>query len=310
MRDKGFNIYMLCLMEFLFFGYVADGFASGSNILNIIRQFSVLGIMVTGQCVVMISGCVDFSVGEQIAMDGMFLAMLLVHVKLPVWIAVSVTLAAGILFGVLNGIICSYLKIEPSLGTFGSMIFLNGLVYVIFKGHSILGLSGDLQVVRDFSLLNMPIAFWILVIIGGIGSFILNDTYWGRFLYATGENPEAAGYVGIDSRRIKMQAYIFCGVLTGIAAVITVSYNNAALPYVGNDYMSDCIVACSLGKISLTGGKGRLSEALTSALFVVMLTNGLRIMNMNNNLIGCIKGIILLLTLINYFRISEEIIVD
>lgn len=289
----------------LFFGYTIDGFITPGNLVNIVRQFSVLGLMAAGGGIVLIGGGVDLSVGAQLALDGMIMAMLIVKQGFPVGLAVLATLFFGAFLGLINGGISAGLGIESPLATFGTMIIMDGVVYVISDGQSIFGLPESFQSLGTGYLWGIPISLLVLAAVSAGMLFLLNGTYFGRYLYAAGENAEASNFLGIHSQRMKIFAYTVCGILVSIAAMIALSYNNAAFPYAGGNYLNDCLVVWFFGG-AVSGGRGKMEEILLFALFVVILDNGLQMFGINGAFLGGVKAVLLLLLLWYWYRMKDR----
>lgn len=186
-------IFFLPVIEMLVIGYITGNFFSLNNILNIIYRFSMLGLVVIGMSFVILSGGIDFSAGGQMALSGMLMAILIVQCRIPYAASFFITMAAGMFLGYLNGSISMDFGIEPSLETFGMMIILNGLVYTISGGHSVMGDVKEFQFWTGTASRIFPIAFLTLFLTWVTGKLLLEKTYPGRFLRAVGENPETAG---------------------------------------------------------------------------------------------------------------------
>ena len=293
-------IFFLPVIEMLVIGYITGNFFSLNNILNIIYRFSMLGLVVIGMSFVILSGGIDFSAGGQMALSGMLMAILIVQCRIPYAASFFITMAAGMFLGYLNGSISMDFGIEPSLETFGMMIILNGLVYTISGGHSVMGDVKEFQFWTGTASRIFPIAFLTLFLTWVTGKLLLEKTYPGRFLRAVGENPETAEFIGINSRRIKIFAYMICSFMMTVTAAFMICYNHAATPFSGSEYMSDSLIACCAGGFSLRGGNGRLEEALAAAL--VIFDDGIRTLGASQGITGFIKAVMLLIVLVINFK--------
>ena len=295
-------IFFLPVIEMLVLGYITGNFFSLNNILNIIYRFSMLGLVVIGMSFVILSGGIDFSAGGQMALSGMLMAILIVQCRIPYAASFFITMAAGMFLGYLNGSISMDFGIEPSLETFGMMIILNGLVYTISGGHSVMGDVKEYQFWTGTASRIFPIAFLTLFLTWVTGKLLLEKTYPGRFLRAVGENPETAEFIGINSRRIKIFAYMICSFMMTVTAAFMICYNHAATPFSGSEYMSDSLIACCAGGFSLRGGNGRLEEALAAALALVIFDDGIRTLGASQGITGFIKAVMLLIVLVINFK--------
>lgn len=295
-------IFFLPVIEMLVIGYITGNFFSLNNILNIIYRFSMLGLVVIGMSFVILSGGIDFSAGGQMALSGMLMAILIVQCRIPYAASFFITMAAGMFLGYLNGSISMDFGIKPSLETFGMMIILNGLVYTISGGHSVMGDVKEFQFWTGTASRIFPIAFLTLFLTWVTGKLLLEKTYPGRFLRAVGENPETAEFIGINSRRIKIFAYMICSFMMTVTAAFMICYNHAATPFSGSEYMSDSLIACCAGGFSLRGGNGRLEEALAAALALVIFDDGIRTLGASQGITGFIKAVMLLIVLVINFK--------
>ena len=295
-------ILFLPVIEMLVIGYLTGILFSLNNILNIIYRFSMLGLVVIGMSFVILSGGIDFSAGGQMALSGMLMAILIVQCRIPYAASFFITMAAGMFLGYLNGSISMDFGIEPSLETFGMMIILNGLVYTISGGHSVMGDVKEFQFWTGTASRIFPIAFLTLFLTWVTGKLLLEKTYPGRFLRAVGENPETAEFIGINSRRIKIFAYMICSFMMTVTAAFMICYNHAATPFSGSEYMSDSLIACCAGGFSLRGGNGRLEEALAAALALVIFDDGIRTLGASQGITGFIKAVMLLIVLVINFK--------
>lgn len=299
-------IFLMPVIEMFVLEYITGHFFSMNNILNILYRFFMLGLVVIGMSFVILAGGIDFSVGGQITFFGMMMAILIVRFQIPYAAAFGIVMLTGMFLGYLNGSISIDFKIEPSVETFGMMIILNGLVYTISGGHSIMGEEEIFQFWPGESNKIFGAAFLALFIAYSISKLLLKKTYPGRFLRVVGENFETAEFIGINSRRVKILAYILCSFMMTITAAFTIGYSHVATPFSGSQYMSDSLIACCAGGFSLRGGSGRLEGALMAALILVIFDNGIRMLGLNQGITGFVKAVILLGVLVFSFRRKDQ----
>lgn len=306
-KEKKFSrkpifVLLLPVIEMFVLEYITGHFFNLNNMLNILYRFSMLGLVVIGMSFVILTGGIDFSVGGQIAFSGMLMAILIIRFQFSYAAAFVIATLTGMLIGYLNGSISIDFKIEPSVETFGMMIILNGLVYTISGGHSIIGEGEIFQFWTGESNKIFGAAFLALFIAYSVSKLLLKKTYPGRFLHVVGENFETAEFIGINSRRVKILAYILCSFMMTITATFTIGYSHVATPFSGSEYMSDSLIACCAGGFSLRGGRGRIEGALMAALILVIFDNGMRILGLNQGSTGFVKAVILLGVLVFNFR--------
>ena len=291
---KKFGLYAILVLVFAFFSIFAPHFFSGTNLLNILRQVSIFGTAVIGATIVMIGGGADMSVGGMVAMGGIIAAMAMTAWGLPIWGAILLTILFCCFIGFLNGFLTVTLFIPGFITTLGMMLVLNGMAYVISGGYAIFGLPEDYAFLGQGYVGFVPVPVIIFVVVCIAGTFLMTKTYYGRSVYALGGNPSAANLAGINVKRVTIIAYVLCGFVAALAALMQLSRSNSAQPGVGSSYPFDCMSAAVLGGISMSGGKGKIYGAIVGVLIIGILNNGLQLMGCNANLVDVVKGVILI----------------
>lgn len=291
---KKYGIYILLLVVFGFFAVTAPNFLSYTNVINILRQVSMFGIVVVGVSMVMIGGGMDLSVGMQMAVDGMLVGYMMVNLNMNPLLASLITIVIGCALGAANGIIAVKLHIAPIIVTLGSMLVLQGVAYLITGGYPITGMPEAFKVIGQGHIGVIPVPVIIFAIFVAFGAIVMNKTYLGRHIYALGGNKEAARLAGINVDRLTVMVYTFCGFAASIAALIMVGRTNASQPGAGSSYSFDCMTAACLGGVSIAGGEGRISGTVIGVIILGILDNGLVLMSVNSNWQSVIKGAILL----------------
>lgn len=291
---KKYGIFILLAVVFVFFAAAAPNFLSATNVINIIRQCSMFGIVVVGVSMVMIGGGMDLSVGAQMAVDGMLVGYMMVVLNVPIVIACIITVISGCILGAVNGIIAVKLHIAPIIVTLGTMLVLSGVAYLITGGYPITGMPKAFTPIGQGYVGAIPIPVIIFIIFIIFGWIIMNKTYIGRHIYGLGGNKEAARLAGIDVDKLTILLYTFCGLAASVAALIMVGRTSASQPGAGSSYNFDCMTAACLGGVSIYGGEGKISGTVVGVLILGMLDNGLVLMSVNSNWQSVIKGLILL----------------
>ncbi len=292
---KKFGISLVLLLLIIVFSLVSPAFLTLGNILNIIRQVSMLGIVSVGVTFVMVSGGMDLSVGAQVSLVGMVSAWSMLHLGVsPVW-AVFLGIFTGIMLGFLNGYTAVRLGIHPLIVTLATMTIFRGMGYIICGGLPIFGFPESYKFLGQGYLSIVPIPVIILIFAVILGSFILGRTYFGRYFYAMGGNEEAARLSGLDINRLKVLVYTISGFFAGIAGVILLSRVNSAQPNAGMGYEFDVMTAAVLGGVSIKGGEGKITGVFIGVLIIGVLSNGLILMNVGDYYQNVIKGLVLIM---------------
>lgn len=291
---KKYGIYCILIAIFLFFSITAKNFLSLDNLLNVLRQVSMFGIVVVGVTFVMICGGAELSVGGQMAVSGMLTGILMAKLGVPILPASLIGVLACTLFGTLNGFIAVKLNMFSLIVTLGSMLILQGLAYVITGGYPVFGLPEAFTFLGQGYVWIIPVPVIIFAVIGFIAWFVLKKTYFGRYVYAIGGNTEAARLGGINIEKIRVIVFALSGFVTGIASLIMLSRTNSAQPSAGASYPFDCMTAAVLGGISFAGGEGSIGGSVVGVLIIGILNNGLILLGVDSNWQGVIKGMVLI----------------
>ncbi|MCC2591860.1 ABC transporter permease [Tessaracoccus sp. OS52] len=279
------------LVELMFFSFASPYFLSWTNFVNILTTLSVTGILAAGATILLIGGQFDLSVGSGVAWVGVVLAVTAPIVGLP-W-AIILGVLAGILVGALNGIIVTGIGVNALITTLGSMAIFRGLTLSVGQGQSI-GIPGfDWALIRPFLGIPLPVMVFAVVAIGV--HFLLNNTVYGRSIYAVGSNSSAARLVGINNRRNLFIAFLISGACMAIAGLSTASQLGSTSGTTGTGLEMAAITAVILGGASLGGGVGSMGGTLLGLLIVALLGNGMTLMNINSSWQQVATGALLIL---------------
>ncbi len=292
---KKYGIFIILLIVLLFFSIFAENFFTLSNFVTILRQVSSLGIVIMAMSMIMIAGGMDLSVGGQIAVGGVLVALMMANFKIPWPLIVLTSILIGFLFGLINGILAVKLAIPPMIVTLGTMLILQSASMVITGGYPIYKIYDEIKWIGQGWVGPIPVPVIIFVIIAAITWFLMNKTYIGHYAYAVGGNINAARLSGIDTDMFTVFIFSLGGVFVSIASLIVMTRAASAQPNAGSNTAFDAITAAVLGGISISGGEGEISSALVGVLIIGMLNNGLLLMGLNSNWQGVIKGIVLIL---------------
>ncbi len=281
--------------------FLNEYFFTLSNILNILRQTSVIAILAAGMTLVILTAGIDLSVGSILALCGAFAASM-ISLQIPVYIALPITLLGGTALGSMTGIIIAKGKIQAFIATLVTMTLLRGVTMVYTDGRPIS--TGFTDVSDAFSwfgtgyLFGVPVPVWLMVgVFSGLW-YLLNHTRFGRYIYALGGNEPATLLSGINVDRIKIGVYGICGALSALAGIIITSRLSSAQPTAGMGYELDAIAAVVLGGTSLAGGKGRIMGTLIGALIIGVLNNALNLLDVSSYYQMIVKAMVILLAVL------------
>ncbi|NQT59967.1 MAG: ABC transporter permease [Bacteroidetes bacterium] len=272
-EKQGLLIAFLLLV--IFFSIASDVFLTYSNIVLVLRQVSILGIIACGMTFVIIGGNFDLSVGSLTSLTTVVVVSL--HDKIGPIPAILVALVVGLASGTLAGYLVGYLKLNSMIITLGLLGVLQAitLIYTGGKYSRITDPEGTWFgfIGRGF-ILGMPFPVIILAVLILIFAIILMKTVFGRQLLAVGGNPVASKFSGIRETRIIMLTFMASGLVTGIGGVLLGSRIMAAQNYIGEGYEFQVITGVILGGTSLLGGEGNIFKSFLGILIVGMLMNG------------------------------------
>ncbi|MEG2623801.1 MAG: ABC transporter permease, partial [Clostridia bacterium] len=271
-------------------------FLKVDNIMTIALQTAITAITAYGMTFVIVSGAVDLSIGSTIAFTGVIVALLL-QVGVPAWMAIIVTLLAGVLTGCINGFMVAKMKLPPFIATLGSQMALRGLAMIMTDAKPIY-----IQNVPDFKLLAqyrlfdiVPLPVIYTIVLGFVAAFLLRKTVIGRNVFAVGSNEEAARLSGIDNVKVRMFAYMFSGLMAAVAGIIMCSRVTSGQPSIATGYEANAIAAAVIGGASMRGGHGSIVGSVLGAFILGVLMNGLNLMNVSQNWQTFAIGIVVIL---------------
>jgi ribose transport system permease protein len=272
------------------------------NLTDILRQVSLIGIISLGMTFVILTGGIDLSVGSVLALSTALTATALVHgwtggpPMLQIAAAIAIAVLASGAVGALNGLAVARLGVQPFIVTLAAMIGVRGLAKW-FTGNENIDIGFGRDVAAQFADLFreksvvigayalLALLFWVL----------LSKTVFGRHVRAIGDNPTASVYAGLPILRTQLWVYALTGLLAGFAGVLYAAENNQGNPNAGVAYELDAIAAVVIGGTRLSGGQGTIAGTIIGTLFMGVLTNILRLNNIDSNVEMMIKAVIIVL---------------
>ena len=276
-----------------------SAFLDLSNLLNLLRQVSINGLIAFGMTFVILTGGIDLSVGSILALSSAFTAILITSGLDPI-VALIVGVLGGFLLGVFNGVLVTLGSMAPFIVTLATMTIFRGLTLVVTDGNPITNL-GDSYMFQLFGkgyFFGIPVPAVTMIIVFIILAIILQKTTFGRHTYAIGGNEVASKISGIKVNRVKILIYGISGLMSALAGAILTSRLNSAQPTAGTSYELDAIAAVVLGGTSLTGGKGRIVGTLIGVLIIGVLNNGLNLLGVSSFYQQVVKGIVILIAVL------------
>jgi len=220
-------------------------------------------------------------------------------------LVIVVTLAVGMVFGLLNGLFITRWGIPSFITTLAVMVIARGMTLVYTNGYPLVVSNDFFRFIGNGKILGIPVPILLMFLVFGVMAWVLRYTSFGRYVYAIGGNEEAARLSGIPVNLIKMAVYGICGTLSALAAIIYTSRLMSAQPTAGNGVELDAIAAVIIGGTSLAGGKGGVAGTLIGALIMGILDNVLNLMNVSPFYQSIAKGLVILIAVLVDSKFSK-----
>ncbi len=276
--------YILVIFLFIlgiFLSFYSPNFLNMTNIMNILRQISFVGIAAIGMTIIIISGGIDLSIGGIAAFAGIITSSFFKDKGISLPVSILCGLAVGALLGFVNGFSISKLNIPPFIQTLVMMNFAQGMAYVYTKAQPIHNLPQEMRWLATSFVGPIPLLVIIMIFIYLLFSMILSRTVFGRRIYAIGGNVKASKYSGINTDRIRISVYTIMGLLAGLVGILLAARVTAGDPNSGSGLALDAIAATVMGGTSMAGGIGNVTGTVIGAILIGVIDNALVLLNFN-----------------------------
>ena len=292
---KNYGIFVVFIVLVIILMILSpNAFAKPRNLINVVKQASINGVLACGMMFVIIAGGIDLSAGSVVALSGVVAAYLAQMQGIPIILPILGALGTGALIGLINGFGAAYAELPPFIITLATMSIVRGAALILSGGSPVFGLQEQFEGIAGISIANViPILVLYFLLIAVFSGFILNKTVFGRHVYAIGGNSITAKVSGINVKSMLLRVYIICGVFSGIAGLLIASRTMQGSPTVGVGYEMDAIAAVVIGAVSMPGGSGKWYGTIIGALLLALISNGLDILGVSSNFQQIIKGIII-----------------
>ena len=293
-----FGPFLALLVACAFFASQTDRFFTGQNLSLILQQVVVVGVLAIGQTLIILTAGIDLSCGMVMALGSMVMTTLAVDSGLNPYLAIACGLLACGAFGLLNGLLVTYIRLPPFIVTLGTLNIAFALTQIYSQSQTVSGLPDAMLFLgTTFSVGQTAITYGTVLMLGMYLTawFVLNETSPGRHIYAVGNNAEAARLMAIPARRLLVSVYTIAGVIYGVAALLLVARTGVGDPQAGQTDNLDSITAVVLGGTSLFGGRGMVLGAMIGALIVGVFRNGRTLMGIPSVYQILITGILVIL---------------
>lgn len=271
-----------------------DAFLTTGNILNVLRQASLVFFMASGLTLVLLTANIDLSIGAVVGLSACVAGTVIKATGSPL-LGGIVAIAIGAMVGLGNGLMVTKLRIPSFIATYGMLWVVQGATYYYMSGQSVYGFPAGFRALGSGYLFGIPIPIYLMVVFLVLGTFFLNRTTYGQQIYAIGANAVAARLSGVPVRRRLILAFVASGAMAGLASLIFLARLNSAEGDVGEALTLPTIAAVVIGGTSLFGGIGSLFGTLIGGLILTLILNGMNLMALNANWQPIVTGVIVLL---------------
>lgn len=292
-----FRVFIIFIVMFLFMTIMSPFFLTQANVLNMVRQCSINGLLAVGMTFVLITGGIDLSVGSILSFSAIvgcsFIQEGSPH---PPIVCILIAVGIGVAIGLINGILVAYGSVPAFIVTLGTQLVAGGAALVFNNGSPVPGLKESYNIIgagKLFGIIPYPIIIFLIVLV--IGGVVLKKTKYGRHVYAVGGNDMAAKACGLNTKGLTISVYVISGLCAAIAGIVLSARVKTATAIAGDGYELDAIAAAVLGGTSLSGGVGTMWGTLIGVLIIGLLNNGMTLLNVQSYFQDIIQGIIIIL---------------
>ena len=311
-RIKGFTqdySIVLALIVLMAAIAIADSrFMKLSNLMNIFLQTSTVAIVALGQALLLITGQLDLSLGQNVCLSGFVSAYCMEIVGVNPWLALAIGILTAMTVGLINGVLTTIINIPPFITTLGMQLVCQGCAKLITSTKTVAPLDSAIKVLgRGFIFDVVPVCVVVMIVLYIIVAFLLKYTRMGRYFYEIGGNSEAAFFAGINVKFYRILAFVLAGFFAGLSSSVLISRLNSANIGNGVGYEFEAMIGAVLGGVSQSGGKGKMMAVMFGVMFSVALFNGMTLLNVNPFVQDVFKGGILLFAMgVDAFRNKQK----
>jgi inositol transport system permease protein len=290
---RRYGIFLIFIGMLILMSALSPSFFKVRNLLNIVRQMSIIAIVAMGVTMVIITTGIDLASGSVIALVSVLTAKFSHPNTYPLIVPILIGLAVGAGTGLVSGTIVAKGKIPPFIATLGMMTAARGVALLLSDGKPIGDFSAAFEYIGGGHFLRIPVPIIILFIVAIISHILLNNTKFGSYVYAIGGNENSAVVSGVNVDKYKMLIYSYAGLLTAVAGIILTSRISSGQPGAGQGFELDAIASAVIGGTSLSGGIGTIPGTIIGALIIGVLNNGLDLLNVSAYWQQIVKGAII-----------------
>jgi len=318
MRESEFFSLLITIVAIFLFMYLLNGskFLSFRNLTTMMYQMPTIGFMAIGMLIAELTGGINLSIVAAANFNGIVIHVVLKSLTMgdtvnasngQVYIALLIGLLACILIGFINGLLISKLKIPALLVTLGMSTLLQGLSILITMGYTISGFPEQITWFGVGEVIGIPVSIILFIVVVFVLHFILDRTVYGKQLYMTGANPEAARFSNVNTDKVIIVEYILSAFLSFFASMVMIGQMNSVKADYYESYVLIAVLATFLGGVKPTGGFGKLFGTVMASIILQLISTGLNLKRFDPYLVTAIWGSIIILVLFGR-EISNKIL--
>jgi ribose transport system permease protein len=273
---------------------LAPVFLTTTNVMNVLRQTSLIAIAGIGMVMIILMGEIDLSIGSTQALVGI-LCVWTLNATGSMVVAIVASLALGVLLGLINGLLVTKARLNSLIATLGTMAIFRGIAFVTTNAVSIQSKVPSFDTVGTGYFGPFPIPVVLTIALFAAFYYVLHHTAFGRYIYAIGGNVNASRLSGLPVEKMKIQIFVMGSVFAAISAIILASRMSSGQPNAGVGFELQVVAAVILGGISLTGGVGTLTGAFIGMLILGVLDNSLILLNVNSFYHDIARGAVIII---------------
>lgn len=300
----------LVLLICVVLSILSPNFLTKTNILNVLRQSSLLLIMALGMMFAMLLGKgLDLSIGATLALTSCVSAMIMSKAPGNVGVmclGLGVGVLLGLAIGAVNGMLVAYLGLPAMLVTYGTRQIIRGIAYLEMSDKVITMMPKFITFIGTGRFLGVSMPVWIALGLTLLVILILKKTAFGRRFFLVGSNPDAAHFSGIDSKKTIIYGFMINALFATLAGFIYIGRLNAAEPQIGADFHFNAISCCAIGGVAMSGGAGDPVGVVCGALILMLLQNGLNLLGISANWNALVQGAAIILAVLMDFLANAK----
>jgi ribose/xylose/arabinose/galactoside ABC-type transport system permease subunit len=288
-----FGLLLVIVILSALMSVVRPVFLTSGNLINVLRQVSMNGVLAIGITFVILTGGIDLSIGSVVAVTSVIAGRLLEEGH-SIAAAIAFSMSAALIFGLLNGFLIAAGGLPPFIATLSTMAIARGFALVYSNGRPYLIQREAFLAIGKGSSLGVPNPIWILLVVCALAYITLNFTIFGRHVYAFGGNRQAAKLAGVRTRLVEISVYTITGILAGLTAIILSARISSGQPTAGQSYELDAIAAAAIGGTSMVGGSGTVGGTIMGFIIIGIMINSLTLLGVSSFYQQIVKGFIII----------------